>query len=225
MRKKCFAVKGIWLFASLLWFTACQPSPEPAEETIRFPEAVVATVAPANLSAEAKTLLPALGLDHVLVFDVMLRGAHVSRLSIWLEVFEKGNEQPRAFDFEVSLAEREGKGKKGNGRVVFAFDSEEMKEEDKERRKVIGAWIDNSGVASAANALVAAQSPKGRLVTPLSEKREIGKNEPVTLAQIIEDDGSAVSSGDLWQYDAGKAGKEIFSPYDRMYLLRMEIKE
>lgn len=180
------------------------------------------TVSLATLSEETKRLLEAVSRGSVYVFDV--EGIEDSVISVWLEQFEKGEKLPNLFGPTSSrFFETEDK-----VQVIFDYHYQSNYNDDEDQEVLsLTTAIMIDGSMSKGYTEIPLTKTEMKSWSSLNEKREVPRNQPVSVMMILEKNASQMSVLTHWpeQYDLTGTLPEELAEFDRVIFFRIMIED
>lgn len=172
-----------------------------------------ATIKPANLTQEEKTLLHAGGADQVFVFDYHLPKQNMKSLHYWIEFYKNGKDQGKQLGGSSSI---EGS---RDGKLIVTIRSLDRK------KKHSAQWVmtvaEKNGYTQTTGTWHAAIL-KGTSMTGENQLSKIKSGKPITLAVNVRDPYASSMEMTTGIFHNSSALKKWVGEYKYVYVLRCE---
>lgn len=214
----CFIIAGafFWLYES-----------RKVSRDITEPDLTM-SVKPADILEETKRILNIIG-KNAQLFDLKVDPDRAGMIKVWVEHFERGEQQENVIDYSSSVIVHNDPEESGNlhhEQLLFIL-SENNDEPNKERRlSITSALIDEGGSGSTAADMRLPLLTGSQLTWINSAEMELHLNQPVTLGSIIETDSQSIRSDIrlFQQYDETGELPEELRQHDRVILFQMMLQ-
>ncbi|RKD26009.1 hypothetical protein BEP19_03535 [Ammoniphilus oxalaticus] len=185
----------------------------------------VAYIQPAELSDETKRILSGVGLDPGHVFEYEIHPDASFMRNVWIEVYENGIRQEDATNFSGGGGQQLENENALKEYVAFFMEHVTEERTDEGVLAYTISTIHDSGSGRTPGEINLSKG--GTFTAPLSEKREIEMNRPITLITMINDGGNGISysTSDAIEYDESGEVPKFIQRYEKVLLFRVQFVE